>query len=90
MIIETNVLEKLATKYIDKRIFVSFEFNELGLIIRGYFNPRETTKISTFNRSYSYQYLGMTSADIDSLVDEFVKEFESNLYVGKEVVYVRK
>lgn len=90
MIIETNVLEKLSTKYKDRYIFISFEFNELGLIIRGYFNSRETTKIYTFNRCYSYEYLRMTCTDIDSLVDEFVNEFESNLYVGKEVVYVRK
>lgn len=79
MKIETNILEKLTTKYKDKGIIVNFEFTEFGLIIRGFFHSNDIKGLRSFNRCYSYEYLKMTSAEIDSLADEFVQEFESNL-----------
>lgn len=82
MKIEIDVLEKLTTEYKDKGIKVSFEFNEFGLILRG---NRGNYR---FNRMYSYDYLTLTRSDMDSIVNEFVQEFEYNLSRGKGITDV--
>lgn len=67
-------LEDLCNKYIKEGLLLSIEFNQFGMIIRGYRND------FYFNRNYTYDLLKNLSFDyVDFLVDEFKKEFDKGV-----------
>lgn len=68
-------LEDLCNKYVKEGLLLSIEFNQFGMIIRGYQND------FCFNRMYSYDLLKNLSvlSVMDFLVDEFKKEFDKEV-----------
>lgn len=69
-----NQLEDLCNKYVKEGLLLSIEFNQFGMIIRGYQND------FCFNRTYSYDLLkNLSFVDVDFLVDEFKKEFDKGV-----------
>lgn len=75
-------LEDLCNKYIKEGLLLSIEFNQFGMIIRGYQND------FCFNRMYDYDLLRNLSISqslvyreivVDYLVDEFKKEFDKEV-----------
>ena len=72
--ISIDQLEDLCNKYIKEGLLLSIEFNQFGMIIRGYRND------FCFNRMYSYDLLKDRSlVYMDFLVDEFKKEFDKGV-----------
>lgn len=68
-------LKDLCNKYVKEGLSLSIEFNQFGMIIRGY------QKDFCFNRMYSYDLLKDRSLVYvtDFLVDEFKKEFDKEI-----------
>ena len=72
--ISIDQLEDLCNKYIKEGLLLSIEFNQFGMIIRGYQND------FCFNRMYSYDlFKNLSFVDVDFLVDEFKKEFDKEI-----------
>lgn len=68
-------LRDLCNKYVKEGLSLSIEFNQFGMIIRGYQND------FCFNRIYDYYLLKSLSVvdGMDFLVDEFKKEFDKEI-----------
>ena len=81
-------LKDLGTKYADLGLFISIEFDEYGMIFRGYWmNPITLNDTLYFNKRYAYDLIKNLSDDIDMefLIDEFKKEFkeEERKHIGE-------
>lgn len=69
-----NQLRDLCNKCAKEGLLLSIEYNQFGMIIRGY------QKGFCFNRMYSYDLLKDRSlVYMDFLVDEFKKEFDKEI-----------
>ena len=68
----------LANRYADLGLFIRIEFDEYGMIFRGYWmNPITLSNTLNLNRRYTYEFLKNLSdeIDIEFLIDEFKNEF---------------
>lgn len=70
----------LCKKYKDIGLHISIEFDQFGIIIRGYWD-RGVDGIECFNRRCSECLFKESNGelDIESMIDNFKKEFESEL-----------
>ena len=68
----------LCKKYEDIRLHISIEIDRFGMVIKGYWD-KGVNGTKCFNKRYS-EYLFKESnneLDIESMIDDFKKEFES-------------
>lgn len=69
-----NQLRDLCNKYAKEGLLLTIEFDQFGMIIRGY------QKDFCFNRMYNYDLLkDLSLVYVDFLVDEFKKEFDKEV-----------